>query len=153
MVAIEELKRRQVEMETSEKKLIHDCKTSTFYTLEHLIEMRWPTAVLSNEQVTKRSDHYLDLKSEQWVFAEELVNVLGPFEVTTTFHSYEENPSISVLLVLLGMVKNLSDDSPTIAQLKQVSREITWRWELECLDTSFIICSGGSSFQATKLPQ
>lgn len=52
----------------------------------------------------------------QWVFAEELVNILGCFEVTTTFHSYEENPSISVLLVLFGMVENLSDDSPTIAQ-------------------------------------
>lgn len=114
-------------METSKKKkLIQDCKTSTFYTLEHLIEMRWPvSAVHSNEQVTKRSDHDLDLKSEQWVFAEELVNILGPFEVTTTFHSYEENPSISVLLVFWGMVKNLSDDSPTIAQLKWVSCEIT----------------------------
>ena len=92
-------------------------------------------------------------KVNQWVFAEELVNILGCFEVTTTFHSYEENPSISVLLVLFGMVENLSDDSPTIAQLKHVSCEITWRWELECLDTSFIICSGGSSLQANKLPQ
>jgi len=64
-VAIEELKRRQVQMETSKKKLIQDCETSTFYTLENLIEMRWPvSAVLSNEQVTKGSDRYLDLKSE-----------------------------------------------------------------------------------------
>ena len=61
----------------------------------------------------------LNLKSEQWVLAEDLVKVLRPFEVATTFLSYEENSSISVLLsVLFGLVENLrdsSDDSPTIA--------------------------------------
>ena len=54
-------------------KLIQHCATrwnSTFHMLERLIEMRWPvSAVLSDEQVTKRSDRYLDLKSEQWVLA------------------------------------------------------------------------------------
>ena len=101
--------------------------------------MRWPiSAVLSNEQVTIG---YLDLKSEQWALAEDLMKVLRPFEVATTFLSYEENSSISVLLpVLFSLVENLrdsSDDSPTIAQFKRkVSSEITRRWELESLDTS-----------------
>ena len=45
--------------------------------------------------VTKRSDHSLDLRSEQWALAEELVKVLRPFEVATTFFSYEENFSLS----------------------------------------------------------
>ena len=66
--ATEELKRRQVQMETGSKKLIQDCATrwnSSFYMLEHLVEMRWPiSAVLSDEGATKRSDRSLDLKSE-----------------------------------------------------------------------------------------
>ena len=76
-------------MEIAEKKLIQDCETrwnSTFHMLEHLLEMRWPvSAVLSCDRVTKRSDRYLDLKSEQWTLAEELVKALKPFEVATTF--------------------------------------------------------------------
>ena len=49
------------------------------------------SAVLSDERITKRSDRTLDLKSEQWTLAEDLVKVLSPFEVATTFFSYEEN--------------------------------------------------------------
>ena len=42
------------------------------------MEMRWPvSAVLSDERITKRSDQTLDLKSEQWTLAEELVKVLS----------------------------------------------------------------------------
>ena len=40
---------------------------STYYMIERLVEQRWPiTAVLSDHTVTKASDRYLDLKSEQW---------------------------------------------------------------------------------------
>ena len=58
---------------------------------QHLIEMRGTvTAVLSRGEVTKRSDRALDLQGEQWILAQELVKVLEPFEVATTFLSYEE---------------------------------------------------------------
>ena len=53
--------------------------------LERLLEMRWPvTAVLSDDSVTKRSDWYLDLTTEQWTLAEELIKILQPFDVATT---------------------------------------------------------------------
>ena len=89
VVATEELKRRQTQMEIGSKKLIQDCPTrwnSSFYMLERIVEIHWPiAAVLSDESVTKRSDRSLDLRSEQWALAEELVKVLRPFEVTTEF--------------------------------------------------------------------
>ena len=145
VVATEELKRRQVQMETGSKKLIQDCATrwnSSFYMLERLVEMRWPiSAVLSDESVTKRSDRSLDLKSEQWTLAEELVKILRPFEVATTFFSYEENSSLSCILpVIFGLVEKLkesSEDCPAIRQFKQLMiADMKQRWELESLDTS-----------------
>jgi len=145
VVATEELKRRQVQMETSSKKLIQDCSTrwnSSFYMLERLVEMRWPiSAVLSDENVTKRSDRSLDLKSEQWTLAEELVKVLRPFEVATTFFSYEANSSLSCILpVIFGLVDSLKEcgeDCPAIREFKQLMMtELKRRWELDSLDTS-----------------
>lgn len=97
---------------------------------QHLTEMRWPvTAVLSCGEVTKRSDRALDLKGEQWILAQELVKVLEPFEVATTFLSYEENASLSYLLPILhGSVEFLqkpAEDTPTVQQFKQkVAAEI-----------------------------
>ena len=45
--------------------------------LDRLLKLWWPiTAVLSDSKVTKPSDRYLDLKSEQWKLVEELVEVL-----------------------------------------------------------------------------
>lgn len=39
----------------------------------------------------QKSDRYLDLKSDQWALAEELLKVLSPFEVATTYFGIEEN--------------------------------------------------------------
>ena len=48
------------------------------HMLGHLCEARWPiTAVLLDEAATKRSDHYLDLKTEQWELAEEMIKVFA----------------------------------------------------------------------------
>ncbi len=145
VVATEELKRRQAQMETGNKKLIQDCATrwnSSFYMLERLVEMRWPiSAVLSDESVTKRSDRSLDLRSEQWTLAVELVKVLSPFEVATTFFSYEQNSSLSCILpVIFGLVESLkesSEDCRAIHEFKQLMvAEMKRRWELDSLDTS-----------------
>ena len=91
--------------------------------------------------VTKRSDHSLDLRSEQWALAEELVKVLRPFEVATTFFSYEENSSLSCILpVIFGLVESLkecSEDSPAIRDFKQLMMaELKRQWDLDSLDTS-----------------
>ena len=151
VVASEELKKRQKQMERPELKLIQSCTTrwnSTYYMLKRLVETRWPvSAVLSCEQVTKRKDRYLDLKSDQWTLAEELVKILEPFETATTFFSYEENSSLSTTLpVLLGLVEGLrkepesetEDPSPlAIEEFKRVvADEIARRWDLEQLETS-----------------
>ena len=50
--------------------------------LLRLLEMRWPvSAVLSDDSVTKRSDCYLDLKTEQWTIVEELIAIPKPLQV------------------------------------------------------------------------
>ena len=107
------------------KKLVRDCVTrwnSSYFMLDRLVKLRWPvTAVLSDETVTKRSDQFLDLKTEQWT---ELLKVLEPFDIAITFFSYEENPSMScVLPVLHGLMEKLSsssDDLTEVCQFKQV---------------------------------
>ena len=69
VLATKELKKRQSQMEVEQKKLFQDFVTrwnSTFYMVECLVEVRWPiSAVLLEDRVTKRSDRYLDLKSDQ----------------------------------------------------------------------------------------
>ena len=54
--------------------------------IECLLEQRWPiTAVLSDHTVTKGSDRYLNLKSEQWETISALKDVLHPLQVATTY--------------------------------------------------------------------
>ena len=99
-LATAELKKRQEQMGVKQKKLIQDCPTqwnSVFYMIERLLEMRWPiTAVLSDEEVTQRSDRYLDLRSEQWELLGYLVKHLEPCEIATVFLSHETNVSVSL---------------------------------------------------------
>ena len=137
-------------MDLQQKKLVQDCPTewnSMFYMLERLVELQWSvSAVLSDEQITQRNDCYLDLKSEQWILAEELLKALHPIEVATTFLSCEEIISIScVLPVLCGLAKHLEQPStdclPVIANLMQVTAT-----EIKKSQFSSTSCSIGSSF-------
>ena len=150
VLACEDLRKRQTQMELPEHKLIQDCDTrwnSTYYMLKRLVEMRWPvSAVLSCERITKKSDRYLDLKNDQWTLAEELIKVLEPFEVATTFLSYEENSSLSSTLpVLFGLIDGpketpeKEDESlpAVINEFKRiVAKELNRRWEFKDLDSS-----------------
>jgi len=76
------LKSQQKDMRMNSHNLIQDVSTrwnSTFYMIERLVEQRWPiTAVLSDNSVTKPSDRYLDLKSEQWEILSALKELLHP---------------------------------------------------------------------------
>ena len=102
VIASEELKRRCSQMELKEYKVIQMCPTrwnSSFHMLERLDYLRWPiTAVLSDETVMKVSDRYLDLTADQWTLCKQLIPILKPFDVATTFLSYEENVSVSFVL-------------------------------------------------------
>ena len=78
--------------------------------------------------------------------AEELIKVLEPFEVATTFLNYEENSSLSSTLpVLFGLIDGLKetpekDDESLPAAINEfkriVAEEPNRRWELEDLNTS-----------------
>ena len=141
VVATEALKKKHLQMNTEcntkFKKLIKDCTTrwnSSYFMLQRILQLRWPiSAVLSDNTITKRNDQYLDLKSDQWILASDLIE---PFDVATTFFSYEENPSLScVLPILHGIIKALSysnGDSPCIQQFKdKVSNEIKRKWSFD----------------------
>ena len=70
------------------------------------------------------------MRTEQWDMAKELVSTLKPYEVATTFLSYEENTTISVILpVIFSLVEGLkecSEDSATLKQFKStVQAELT----------------------------
>ena len=123
--------------DNDQKKLIQSCATrwnSCYEMLLKLLEMRWPvSAVLSDDSVTKRSDRYLNLKTEQWTIVEELIAILKPLQVATNFLQYEYNCSLSCILpVIHGLDISLQlsrDDSFAIRQFKETFRQqIRSRW-------------------------
>ena len=141
------LKCRQDNIRVPDHRLIQDVSTrwnSTYYMIDCLIEQRWPvTAVLSDNTITKSSDRYLELKSEQWDLLEALKLVLHPLQVATTYLSAEYNVSISALIpVLSGLLRSLEtndNDLPAIRGCKvEISTQIQRRWNLpisiECSD-------------------
>ena len=69
VVASEALRTKQQQMDVNGRKLVKACVTSwnsSYKMLDRLLKLRWAvTAVLSDEEVTKRSDRCIDLKSEQ----------------------------------------------------------------------------------------
>ena len=68
VVATVALKEKQDQMKIDAQELVNSSATrwnSTYEMLKRLLKLRWPViAVLSDESVTKRSDRYLDLKTE-----------------------------------------------------------------------------------------
>ena len=100
--------------------------------------------MLSDDSVTKRGDQFLDLMTEQWNIASELVKVLEPFDVATTFFSYKESPSLSCVLPTLdGLVEKLTctcEDLPEVRQFKKkVCEEIKRRWNFDDLNSGIIL--------------
>ena len=125
--------------------------------LAHLLKLHWPVfAVLSDESVTKR--RYLNLKSEQWKFAEELIPVLEHFSIATTFFSLEENVSISSLFAIVyGLLDQLevsreesASDSKVIREFKEtVAAHLIKRFELISLDSAHPLLMGSLPCQNT----
>ena len=105
-------------------KLIQDNSTrwnSTFYMLRRLLLLRVPILkVLSDRQVSKCDDVLLDLSVYQWSLPEELVKVLGPFEVATTVSSAAYNVSLPCMLPIMDGLRNslqgATDDLPEISE-------------------------------------
>ena len=138
-VATAALVDRQKRMNMPVKRLLQDVATrwnSIYYLLDRLVEMRWPiSAVLSDERVTKRLDRNLDLRSDQWDLAKELLAPLQQIEVATVYFSEESKVSISsVLPILYGIMDNLAvadEDSSIVKNFKQtVVSSIKRRWSL-----------------------
>ena len=78
--------------------------------LVRLLKLCWPVvALFSDESVTKRSDHYLNLKSEQW----RAFTCAGPILYChNIFFSSEENVSISsVFAIVYGSLDQLREES------------------------------------------
>ena len=142
--------------------LIQHCATHwnfTFHLLERLIEMRWTvSAVLSDKKVTKRSDRYFDLKSEQWVLGEELVKALRSFDVATPYMCCEENTTISSTLPIMhGLVESMkesSEDCMNVVHFKHdVTSEIKRRRGLDSLDMSSCMVVASMLDPRLKLPK
>ena len=102
--------------------------------IDRLVEQRWPlTAVLSDHTVTKASDRYLDLKSEQWELLTALKDVLHPLQVATAYFIVALYP---VLHGLLQSLEPCDDDLLSIHTCKAtISSEIR-RWNLQLLTTN-----------------
>ena len=145
--ATEELHKRQESMNQPRRKLINECKTrwnSTFYMCESLLENRWPiSAVLADESVTKVEHRRLDLTSTQWELLSDLVKILQPLEIGTTYMCSETSASLSAILpILFGIIKHLEikeSDSAVIKRFKIcVECQIRTRWGLDEINATDI---------------
>ena len=145
--ATEELRKKQESMNQPKRKLINDCKTrwnSTFYMCESLLQNRWPiSAVLADESVTRVENRRLDLTTAQWELLGDLVKILHPLEIGTTYLCSEATSSLSSILpVLFGIIKHLEvkeTDSTNIRRFKiSVDSQIRSRWQLDDIDPSDI---------------
>lgn len=144
------LTHKQKQQNVAEHKLIQDVSTrwnSTYFMLERLLEQRWPvTAVLSDPEITKRSERGLDLTTAHWLTAEDTVAVLKPMITLTELLSQDLNASLSATLPMLINMKRRhlvlrNEDSPTTKALKtELAKEIDTRWQLtENIATSIYI--------------
>lgn len=77
--------------------------------LERILKVRWPiSAVLGDESITKKSDRYLDFKSEQWTLAADLLPSLQKIEIATVYFSEEEKILLSTVLpIVFGLADDL----------------------------------------------
>ena len=88
--------------------LIQDCPTrwnSIYYMSSRLQECRRAvTDVMLDDTVTKSSDRYLLLKTDDWENIESLLPCLKPLEVATTALCVEKRVSLSTLCpIILGL--------------------------------------------------
>ena len=142
------LAQKQKQMNMPVKKLIQDCPTrwnSSFYMLEQILEIRWPiSAVLGDESITKKADRALDLRSEQWTLAEDLLPSLQKIEIATVYFSEEEKISISTVLpIVFGLADDLQplpEDSIAVQSFKRtVKTSIMKRWDVEEISSILLI--------------
>ena len=111
---------------------------------QSLLENRWPiSAVLADESITKVEHRRLDLTSIQWELLGDLVKILHPLEIGTTYMCSEASASLSSILhVLFGIIKHLEvkeNDSVVIKRFKLcVERQIRTRWSLDEIDATDI---------------
>lgn len=128
---------KQKLMHSPEHNMIQDVSTrwnSTFYMIERLLEQRWPvTATLSDPEITAKGKKYLDLKAEQWVLLEELVEGLRPFECATVYLSGQEYATASCLpQVIKGLQRSMQQRSFETgsgkAFLSNAKHEVAERW-------------------------
>ena len=142
-LATAQLGLRQKQMNVPEARLKQDCITrwnSTLYMIQSVLANRWPiSAVLGDDEVTKRDDRHLDLRNEQWDLLRELVEPLELIEVATVFLSQEFNVSCSCVYPIIdGLVSSFhpcENDSSTIKNFKKVlSAALKKRWSLDNID-------------------
>lgn len=104
-IAAEALESKQTQLNASQTplKVIQDVPTrwnSSFYMLRRLLQLRVALiAVLCDPSVTpKQADRDLLLKDSQWKLAEQLVEILEPFENATTAISGQKYVTLSLLM-------------------------------------------------------
>lgn len=144
-VAAEALRKKQRENNKSEKVLLQECVTrwnSGFMMLERLLEQRWHvTAVLDEEKraatsKAKKKAVVRNLDTKQWGLAAELVDVLQPFTLATTFLSAQNNVSVSCVLPLMdrlqASLKPSGKDCQALKEFKKrACRDIRTRFSFD----------------------
>jgi len=111
---------------------------------ESLLENRWPiSAVLADESITKVEHRRLDLTSTQWELLGNLIKILHPLEIGTTYMCSEASVSLSSILpTLFGIIKHLEvkeNDSVVIKRFKLcVERQIRTRFALDEINATDI---------------
>ena len=94
-------------------------------------------------RATRLEHRRLDLTTTQWELLSDLVKILHPLEIGTTYLCSEATSSLSsVFPVLFGIIKNLEveeNDSTCIRRFKiSIDNQIRSKWHLDNIDSSDI---------------
>ena len=142
-----ELRKRQKSTNQPKQKLMNDCKTrwnSMFYMFQLLFQNRWPiSAVLADGTMTRVEHRRLDLTTAQWELLGDLVKILHPLEIGTTYLCSEATSSLSSILpVLFRIIKHLEVKENDLTNIRgykiAFDSRIRNRWHFYDIDSSDI---------------
>lgn len=132
-LANEALTKAQQVLNLPQHKLIQSVKTrwnSVYYMMERLLEQKLAILHVLNDRTVTLRKIALDLiiQEEEWNNIEEIVNILKPFELATTFMSSEKQPTASIIQPLSISFKNNflkinQNDNEFISEFKYIVRQ------------------------------
>lgn len=147
-VAANALEKAQEQVQHEKNKLIQNCRTrwnSTYFMLERLIKNRIPVeTVLSNRTITSATiAQKLEISEYEWLLMENIITVLKPLQMATTFLCHDHMSPISmtrpiIRTILDNHIQVDENDDDVIHKFKEtIYNDLTERFHMKSDESTF----------------